>query len=116
MKKILILFVCIIAVACKTDDIIEEKLSENDVYFSFSPTQCAEKWQYGNTDAETLENIKLYLKENQITVKTISISKPDGNIYCAACNCPSGRIVNLTADLIYLDKLKKLGYIQKIIN
>ena len=116
MKKVLILIIYIFTIACKSDDLLGEKTSENEVYFSFSPTQCSEKWQFGNTDAETLENIKLYLKENDIEVKNIAISKPDGNIYCQACTCPSGRYVDITADLIYLEKLKKLGYVQKIID
>lgn len=116
MQKLLILIVYIFVISCKSDDLVGEKTSENEVYFSFSPTQCSEKWEFGSTDAETLNNIKLFLKENEIEVKTITISQPDGKIYCAACTCPSGRYIDLVADLIYLEKLKKLGYVQKIIN
>ena len=116
MKKALILIVYIFAIACKSEDFVGEKTSENEVYFSFSPTQCSEKWQFGETDAVTLDNIKLFLKENEIEVKNITISQPDGNIYCQACTCPSGRYVDITADLIYFEKLKNLGYVQKIIN
>jgi hypothetical protein len=116
MKKLLILIVYVFAIGCKSDDLLGKKTSANDVFFSFSPTQCSEKWEFGATDAETLENIKLYLKENEIEVKEIKISQPDGKIYCQACTCPSGRYVDITADLVYLQKLKKLGYVQKIIN
>ncbi|MES2795111.1 MAG: hypothetical protein V4683_04050 [Bacteroidota bacterium] len=114
MKKLLIIIGYIFIVSCKSEEVLEN--SSNDVFFSYSPTQCSEKWQFGANDTETLANIKLFLKENEIEVKTITISQPDGKIYCAACNCPSGRYIDLTADLIYLEKLKKLGYIQKIIN
>ena len=114
MKKLLILIVYIFIVSCKSEEVLEN--SSNDVFFSFSPTQCSEEWQFGANDSETLTNIKLFLKENEIEVKTITITEPDGKIYCAACNCPSGRIINLSADIKYLKKLQELGYVQKIIN
>lgn len=114
MKKLIILFVLIICFSCEAEKDVEN--ISNDVFFSFSPTQCSEKWQFGSTDSETISNIMQFLKENEIEVKSIEISKPDGKIYCAACTCPSGRTVDLKADIIYMQKLLKLGYSQKIIN
>lgn len=106
-QKFYIFLLLVFVLGCtKTDPI------SSDFTFSYSPTQCAEKWQYGESDSITIENIKKYLKENEVEIKTIAISKPDGKIYCAACICPSGRTVTIVADSTYLDKLLKLGYVK----
>lgn len=79
---------------------------------NYSPTQCAEKWQFGSTDAETIANFDQYLKEIGIEAKSISISATDGKVYCAACTCPSGRVISLKADVINSEKLVNLGFVK----
>ena len=79
-KRIIVFLFLIVVLGCANDNPIT-----SDISFNYSPTQCAEKWQFGESDAITIENLKIYLSENEIEIKKISISKPDVQIYCAAC-------------------------------
>jgi hypothetical protein len=105
-----IFFIAILfLISCDTTDMHE---FDGFTSLKYSPTQCLEKWQFGSTDTETIANIEKYLKENGITIISISISKPDGKIYCAACSCPSGRVISIKADSANAEKLVKLGFVK----
>lgn len=112
MKKALVLLVYILIISCKSEELVNENVLNNEVYYVYSPTQCAEKWQFEATNKETLANISNYLKENGILVTLLQISEPDGKIYCQACTCPSGRVITVKAlDYENGKKLIKLGFV-----
>ncbi len=60
--------------------------------YVYGQTQCADKWPYGATTAETINNLKLYLAGKGIEVADARLTDaPADRFYCMACSCPTGR-------------------------
>ncbi|MCS7018246.1 MAG: hypothetical protein RMJ87_03860 [Cytophagales bacterium] len=64
------------------------------IHVAYNETQCADPWQRGASDEETLRHVEHFLRERGIRFSGSSIVPAPANlIVCLACNCPSGRII-----------------------
>lgn len=88
-----------------------DKMPEN-VYL-YNQTQCSDKWGYGQADGEMAKKLKTYLESKQITVISITITSPPGDmVVCQACSCSTGRVFKVVVAESDLDKLKAEGFHQ----
>ncbi len=92
MKRMFLLLMVVSLAAC-------EKENEPGVtIYSKGQTQCNDKWLNG-TDEETLKNMTAYLKEKGIIISKAELTKPpQDRVFCAACNCPTGRTYFIKVD------------------
>jgi hypothetical protein len=112
MKYIFLLFLGL-NWACSPENNLDENNTPT-VIFYYTPSQCAESWQFGMNDAETLANFKAYLKKEGILPVSLGIAKvPEGFISCFACICSSGRLITIEANQEYNDKLLALKYTKR---
>lgn len=78
---------------------------------AYNETQCADPWQQGSNDAETLRNIENFFREKGINFSATAIlPAPSGLIVCLACNCPSGRIILGKVSQEDLVKIERYGF------
>jgi hypothetical protein len=110
MKNILLVLLVLGLWACEKDEVVDSSTET----FLYTPTQCAEKWNFGQNDAETMANFKSYLKMEGIEILSMSIAKaPSDFVTCLACTCSSGRLVTVKANKDYSEKLTALKFNKK---
>jgi hypothetical protein len=76
----------------------------------YEQTFCAEAWDYGDTDAETVDQMVAFLDKNGVKLRDarlVSERSPDG---CYACNCKSGRVFYGRVREKDLAAVQKLGF------
>jgi len=104
MKKILLLlmFIFSIFLSCEKNDIVTVVYAE---------TRCANAWERGETNAETIYNIEVYLQSESINPEEIWISARLSNgPFCDLCNCWYGRLIYAKINYSDFEKIKKLGF------
>jgi hypothetical protein len=62
----------------------------------FYETGCANPWSVNNRDPDYQDKVKKYLEDQNIKIRKISISNDGPASICGACNCTTGRIINIT--------------------
>ena len=77
-------------------------------------TQCADSWQLenGSTNDEKVEIIEDWLKtEQEINVKkTTYIENETQLVFCNACSCSTGDVLEVQVDNLFKTQLAKLGF------
>ncbi|MGB1216622.1 MAG: hypothetical protein ACPG5P_02030 [Saprospiraceae bacterium] len=91
MKKynfILGFFMCISIFACKENE---------DVWYTYSETYCADAWETGSGSEETvvLESVENYLESKGVRVAEVDLNDMEVGATCMACTCLSGRIIRV---------------------
>ena len=80
----------------------------------YGETQCADPWQRGTTDEQTLNNIEAFMREKNIRFDGTSIvQNRDIEAVCLACNCISGRVIYGAVHKDDLAKIKELKFSER---
>lgn len=89
---------------------------ENDsVTMLYEETQCSDPWTVNQTSSNTVEEaIIAYFEANHnITMTGVSIKSVNQGMVCAACNCPSGREIQVNVDEKNVSILESEGFVRK---
>ena len=79
--------------------------------YSYSQTQCADKWAHGNSEKETIANMIAYLALKEIQVAgAVLTDPPEGSGYCLACTCATGRTFIIDVIIGSEEILEKEGF------
>ena len=85
--------------------------SSRSAQLSYYETQCANPWEYGNSQSEHINNIQQYLAANGVNTNDIVIvSVPDSAVTCLACTCPAGRRVDIIVEDEDVTEANSLGF------
>jgi hypothetical protein len=90
LKNILLPLMLFVAISCS------KKSPDSLVVLSCEQTQCADPWQYGSTDAETISKISTYLRTNNYGFTSVDIRSVNSGAVCLACTCPTGKVIYVT--------------------
>ena len=74
----------------------------------YEATQCADPWDQHAENDVLAENVEAYLNENQIEIEKIRIVVFNPGAVCLACNCGSGKRIEVVADDENGEKLLEL--------
>jgi hypothetical protein len=92
----------------------EETVVNKTMLFTYQQTQCADAWQTGTTDVQTIQNLKDYLVAQGLETPFLNIilgnSTGTPPFNCTGCTCPTGR--QFTISVLESDSLKR-KYIDK---
>ena len=92
------------------------------IWVQIEPTQCLsnpwqQDWLKNHDDdyssypkAEESSIIKEYYKKQGITIYDIKTERMKDNIFCEACSCPKGEILQLLVEESNLNKMLELGF------
>lgn len=111
MAALLIAAIAAIALfACEKEELVINKT----MLFTHQQTQCADAWQTGTTEAQTIQNLENYLVAQGLDTPFLTIilgsSKDAPPLNCTGCSCPTGR--EFTISVLESDSLKQ-KYINK---
>ena len=113
MKTYAIISILMLLCAFQCENVAPETTADN-IGVLYGETQCADSWQRGKTDAETLRNAEAFMREKNIRFTGTDIKQTmDGPAVCLACVCASGRTIQGTVHKDDLVKIKELGFAQK---
>ena len=106
----ILFFAAAVVAAC----IKKSEIGDTYVTVSYKQTQCADKWNSSGSDSLTLVNVVHYLDSSQLYVAAINITntKDNNGQACAACNCLTGKLINVTtlnSDSL-IAKYKRIGF------
>jgi hypothetical protein len=108
MKQLIFLFTLLVMFSCKKET-NTPILPLSDFYYE--ETQCADAWcQADYANCKTAAGVSKYLTE-KLNISFIDLTISDGDpgmVVCAACICPSARIIRLKSN--DEDKLLKAGF------
>jgi hypothetical protein len=78
----------------------------------YTETQCADPWEHNNNQVIYKNNIHQYLSTHGVNTNQIEIEGPDtpGLMYCAACNCPSSRTIEIWVTDAEVTQAQSLGF------
>lgn len=76
-------------------------------------SQCADPWGYGNTDPETIDRLKHYLTQKNISFSTVHLQSTGEYNTCAACTCSKGFAFHVWTEPRFIDSLTKEGFVLK---
>ncbi len=62
----------------------------------FYETGCANPWSVNRNDPDYQDKVKIYLEQQNIRIRKISISNDGLVSVCLSCVCTTGRIINIT--------------------
>ena len=62
----------------------------------FNETGCANPWSTSKSDPDYINKVKIYLEEQNIKIKKISITNDGPISFCYSCGCSTGRRINIT--------------------
>lgn len=89
---------------------------QTDILISvaYGETQCADPWQRGTTDLQTLRNIEEFMREKGIRFTGLEIlAAPRDLIVCLACTCPSGRTIIGNVHKDDLSKIEQYKFVRR---
>jgi len=112
MKKYaVIVALVLIASAFQCSNNLQSSLQDEFVVVTYAETQCADPWQRGERDLETLRNIENFLRAEGIRFYGIRIvAASEGLITCLACNCGTGRRIEGKVHKDDLEAIKRYGF------
>jgi hypothetical protein len=107
--SVLMLFLC--AFQCEN---VSPETTDDNISVFYGETQCADPWQRGNTDTETLRNAEAFMRGKNIRFTGTTIVQAMGDLMvCQACTCASGRTIQGTVHKDDLAKIAELGFSKK---
>ncbi len=113
MKTYAIISVLMLLCAFRCENVSPETTADK-ISVTYGETQCADPWQRGKTEAETLRNAETFMRGKGIRFTGIRIDAPRVNgIQCKACTCASGRVIYGNVHKDDLKKIRELGFAQK---
>jgi hypothetical protein len=86
-----------------------EKDMGDKTWSYYSETQCSNAWDDINA-TNTEARVKQYLESKDIKLFDIKIETYSYGPFCAACFCPSGRLIQVLILESDLDTILKLGF------
>lgn len=107
MKLLYFLLVGTLATGCEKS----EATPENLVAVRYSQTQCADPWANPgqNSDQGFLEAATRYVQQRGIQLYQPTV-KPGNPAVCAACTCPTGRVLEARAASADVAALAAMGF------
>ena len=105
--RILFLFAALIFMTnCEKSDLVTMLYAE---------TQCSDVWMiYRTSENTTEEAITIYFeKEHDIELTNIQIETVSTGIFCNACDCTSGREIQVNIDEKLISTLEFEGFVRK---
>lgn len=112
MKLCYVTFTCVLmlaGIACKKP----KPLNTTDTQLYYIETQCSSNPWNRLVAVTDSKKIKSWLHQNGITALKITITGPPPNgTYCAACSCPTGRIIWVVFYPSDHEKAKALGFLK----
>jgi hypothetical protein len=83
-----------------------EEIGANQyVTLSYNETQCSDVWTRGSSDNITKTNLAALLNTKNIYVSDITIKQESTGAVCAACTCPTGKVIYVST--LNSDEMKK---------
>lgn len=81
----------------------------------YQETQCSDVWQVNQNGSNTVEEaiIDYFEVNHNIKIEVVSIKTVSQDIFCAACNCPSGREIEVNVDEKNVGILEAEGFTRK---
>ena len=104
IQKILLLCVVIILTALSCE---KENDDSDAILTCYDETECNNPWDRTPEDAETISNVKEYLRSKNINVLDIQITKDGINDFCRACWCRTGRRIKVKIKSEDLEKIEE---------
>jgi hypothetical protein len=106
MRTLFLLFALVLMVSCGKNE---------SVTMLYEETQCSDAWRVNQTASNTVEEaIIAYFEANHnITIAAVSIKTVNEGVFCAACNCPTGREIEVSIDEENVSILESEGFVRK---
>jgi hypothetical protein len=106
MRTLFLLVAFILMASCGKND---------SVTMLYEETQCSDVWDANQTSSNTVEEaIIAYFEANHnITMTGVSIKTVSEGPFCFACNCPSGREIQVSIDEKNVSTLESEGFVRK---
>lgn len=96
--------------ACEKEELIGNKT----MVFTYEQTQCADPWQTGSSEAQTIQNLKDYLAAQNLDAPLLTVMLTDAPggppVNCTGCTCKTGK--QFIVSVLESDTLKQ-KYIDK---
>jgi|WetSurMetagenome_2_1015567.scaffolds.fasta_scaffold377423_1 hypothetical protein len=102
LKTFLIILSILLLVTCEKDLGVKTWTFCNE-------TQCSNAWD-DISAINTEDRVKKYLENKDIRIFDIKIETYSYGPFCAACFCPSGRIIQVLVQESDLEKIQELGF------
>lgn len=109
MKLLSSLMLAALVMGCGTTDTAPEP--QGPVTVRYAQTQCADPWAGAgqNTDQGFEAAAKAYVQQQGIQLYSSSVTTA-GAAVCAACTCPTGRVLQATVSPADVAALEALGF------
>ena len=111
----LIAIAAVVLMACEKEELVGNKL----MILTYQQTQCADAWQTGASDNQTIQNLKNYLAGAGMEGPMLDINLlqlPDAPpATCTGCTCPTGKqfIVSVLESETLKQKYVQAGFVVK---
>lgn len=89
-KYLLFCFVMLGLAACTKQSPAGE---DQYITLEYQQTQCSDKWAYAASDSLQLAAVAHYLDSAGLYVASLSMRQEQPAMVCAACTCPTGKII-----------------------
>ncbi len=76
----------------------------------YDQTFCADAWDYGNTDAKTIDQMVAFVNKNGVKIRDARLVAKRGPDGCYACTCRSGQVFYGWVREDDLAAVQKLGF------
>lgn len=106
MRGLFLLVALILMVSCGEN---------NSVTMLYQETQCSDPWRVNQTASNTVEEaiIDYFEANHNITIAAVSIKTINEGIFCFACNCRTGREIQVNVDEKNVSILESEGFVRK---
>ncbi len=115
MGLVIIAIAAVVLVACEKEELVGNKL----MLLTYQQTQCADAWQTGSSDNQTIQNLKNYLVgaglEGPMLDVTLLQAPDAAPVTCTGCTCPTGKqfIVSVLESDTLKQKYLQAGFVVK---
>ena len=115
---LVLLLVVLIHVSCNDDEDTSfcpcelEPTSQFECVM-YHETFCADPWGNDSNDKILVDNLNTFFESLDVKLSQIRIEDRSLEVSCAACNCPSGRIIHAHVNKSELDIVIEKGFIKK---
>ena len=101
---------------CAKDQVVVDqtcKAENNRICVVYEQTKCADVWNNGSSEAQTIQNLKDFYMDLDVVLHNVRMDNGGTLELCKACDCKTGKRFLAEVEIKDVDLVLKNGFVKR---